>query len=182
MVPIVAALIKAGFSIFGGAIASKGEEFIKDKLGIDVGEMLGSEEGRLKLRQLEMQHQEFLVTAAQASEVREVQYFQEEVKDRASARESNAAIATSVTAPWHQKALMPGMALLVTLGFFFCLGALFYLSAKNIHLDDNSRDILIYAFGIISAGWMAIMNFLFGSSHGSQAKDATIAGLAKGTP
>jgi hypothetical protein len=180
MAPLIAMLVKFGLPLIAGAVASKGEELIKDKLGVDLSGMLGSEEGRLKLKQLEMEHQQFLITAAQQTEARELQYFQEEVKDKASAREADASIQTSAAAPRSRKLLMPLMALLVTVGFFFCLGSLFYLSAKNIHLDDNSRDILIYAFGIISSGWMSIMNFLFGSSHGSQAKDDILGKLAGG--
>lgn len=179
MIPIVAALIKFGLPLIAGAIASKGEEIVKEKLGVDIGAMLNSEDGRIKLKQMEMEHQQFLVQMAQQSEARELVYFQEEVKDRSSAREANAQIAVSEASPWYQKALMPAMAVLVTLGFFSCLGALFWLSSQSIKLDDNSRDVLIYAFGVLSAGFMAIMNYFFGSSHGSQTKDGVLATMAK---
>jgi len=178
MAPIVAMLIKSGLSILGGAVASKGQELIQEKLGIDIGAMLGSEEGRLKLKQLEMEHQQFLITASQATEVRALDYFKSEVEDRKSARETAATVAVS-EAPWYQKMLMPAMAVLVTMGFFFCLGALFYLSAKGIKLDDNSRDVLIYAFGVLSSGFMAIISFLFGSSSSSAGKDKILGALAK---
>jgi hypothetical protein len=179
MAPIVAALVKWGLPLLAGAAATKGEEFLKEKLGVDIGSMLNSEDGRIKLKELEMRHQEFLVNAAQASEARQLDYFKEEVKDRSSARESNAAIATSEAAPWYQKALMPMLSFLVTFGFFACLGALFYLSAKGIKLDDNTRDVLIYAFGVLSAGFMSIMNYVFGSSSGSTAKDRYLGAILK---
>lgn len=180
MAPIVAALLKFGFSALAPAVLARGQEVIQEKLGVDIGAALGTEEGRIKLKQLEMEHEQFLITAAQAADARELEYFREEVKDRSSAREENAKIATAENAPWYQKALMPAMAVMVTAGFFGCLGALFWLSGHNIKLDDNSRDVLIYAFGVLSAGFMAIMNYLFGSSHSSQSKDGVLASIVKG--
>lgn len=179
MAPIIASLIQWGLPLIAGAAATKGEEFIKEKLGVDIGAMLNTEDGRIKLKELEMKHQEFLINAAQQTEERNLKLYQTEVDDRKSAREATAIIATG-DAPWYQKMLMPAMAILVTLGFFACLGALFYLSAKGIKLDDNSRDVLIYAFGVLSAGFMAIMNFLFGSSSGSAAKDKVLGSLLGG--
>ena len=180
MIPLVAAAIKWGLPLLAGAIASKGQELVQEKLGIDLSSALGTEEGRIKLKQLEMEHQEFLINAAQATEARELDYFKEEVKDTQSARTTNAQIATSDLAPWYQKALMPLMAVLVTIGFFGSMFALFWISFNNVQLDDNSRDILIYAFGAMTAGWMSIMNYLFGSSHGSRQSQEALAAIAKG--
>ena len=101
MAPLVAALIKFGFSTIAGAVASKGADVIKDKLGIDIGDALGTEQGRIQLKTLEMQHQEFLVNAAQASEARDLDYFKEEVKDRDSARDRDAGFMTAGMVNWR---------------------------------------------------------------------------------
>lgn len=78
--------------------------------------------------------------------------------------------------------LVPVMAVVVTLGFFGLISTLFYLSAQGIKLDDNSRDVLIYALGVVSSGWMGIVSYLFGSSASSRNKDAVISEIAKGKP
>jgi len=179
LAPLVKDLAKWGFSAISSVVATKGKEVVEEKFGIKLDDMLGSEEGRYKLKQLEIEHEQFLLEMAEKSEVRDLTYFQEEVKDRSSARESNATIAIAEAAPWYQKALLPMIAVLVTTGFFGCLSCLFYLSANKITLDDNSRDVLIFAFGNLTAGWMAIMNYLFGSSKGSTDKDAVLATMAK---
>lgn len=63
MAPIIAALLQQGFSILGGALLSKGKAAVEEKLGIDIDKALGTEEGRIKLKQLEMQHEQWLIEA-----------------------------------------------------------------------------------------------------------------------
>lgn len=63
MAPIIAALLQQGFSILGGALLSKGKEVVEEKLGIDIDKALGSEEGRIKLKQLESEHEQWLIEA-----------------------------------------------------------------------------------------------------------------------
>lgn len=172
MAPLIAALVKWGLPMIASAVMSKGTELVQEKLGVDLTEALGSEEGRIHLKQLEVQHEEFLVNAAMQSD-------KLEVEDRAGARASYTSVATSENAPWYDKSLLPVMSYLVTLGFFGCMGALFYVSITNAKLDDNSRDILIYAFGAMTAGWMTIMNFLFGASRGGRENQAALQDIAK---
>lgn len=177
--PLLKDLAKWGFGAIASVVATKGKEVVEDKFGVKLDDMLGSEEGRYKLKQLEIEHEQFLLEMNEKSEAREFNYFQAEVDDRKSARDSNMQIAVSDASPWYQKALLPGMAFLVTTGFFGCLMALFYLSANKINLDDNTRDVLIYAFGVISTGWVTIMGYLFGSSHQSRQNQEAINSLLK---
>lgn len=65
MLPIVATLISHGLGLLGNAVIAKGKDVIEDKLGINLESALGTEEGRLKLKQLEFDHEEFLIEAAQ---------------------------------------------------------------------------------------------------------------------
>ena len=177
--PLLMELGKWGFQTIASVVTAKGKQVVEEKLGVNLEDALGTEAGRIELKRLEIQHQEFLINAAQQSEAREFEAFKTEVDDRKSAREVNMEIATSDNAPWYQKVLLPFMAILVTGGFFGCLGALFYLSASKINLDDNTRDILIYAFGVISTGWVTIMNYLFGSSANSRTNQDTINKILK---
>lgn len=76
--PIVAGLLKSGLSLLASVVASKGKDIVQEKLGINLEDALGTEAGRLKLKQLELEHEQFLIQAAQASEAREFEYFKVE--------------------------------------------------------------------------------------------------------
>jgi len=58
---IATLLTSAGLNLLKNAFIKKGKKFIEDKLDIDIQEMLGSEEGIRKLRNLELEHEKFLV-------------------------------------------------------------------------------------------------------------------------
>jgi hypothetical protein len=60
------------------------------------------------------------------------------------------------------------LATLVTLGFFGLLGTLFMLDAKNV-------TVLNVMIGSLGTAWVAIINYYFGSSHGSQKKNEMLA-------
>lgn len=180
MLPIIAALAQAGLSLIGNAVLAKGKEVVEEKLGVSLEDSVKTAEGKAKLLELQFKHEEALqqfVVAQREQDLREVEL---DNKNTSDARGANATIATSDHAPWYQKALLPGLAVLITLGFFASLGALISLSVLNVHLDDNSRDVLIYAFGVLSAGFMAVMNFVFGSSAGSRDAQAAVANIARG--
>jgi len=178
--PLLKDLAMWGFSAIASVVAAKGKEVVEDKFGVKLDDLMGSEEGRLTLKKLEIEHQEFLIEMAQKSEAREFEYFKAEVEDRQSARSANAEIATNSNSGVLQRTLLPVMSYVITLGFFGSMGALFYVSLTGAKLDDNSRDILIYAFGAMTGGWMLVMNFLYGSSHGSRAnQEALVVQLSK---
>lgn len=84
--------------------------------------------------------------------------------DRDSARKLQAATNSRV----------PGtLAILITVGFF---GILIGMLGKWLTAADNQA--LLILLGALSAGFGAVLNYYFGSSSGSQAKDATIGKLA----
>lgn len=84
--------------------------------------------------------------------------------DRDSARKLQAATGSRI----------PGaLALVITVGFFGILGGM--LTGKLSVQDNQSLLILL---GALSAGFGAVLNFYFGSSSGSQAKDAMLQRLA----
>lgn len=60
MLPVLAALAKWGLPLVASAVASKGKEVVEQKLGINLDNALGTEDGRIKLKQLEYDHEEFL--------------------------------------------------------------------------------------------------------------------------
>jgi len=64
MLPIVAALAKAGLPILVNAITAVGKDAIEKKLGIDIEDATRTEAGLIRLRELEFQHEEWLVDAS----------------------------------------------------------------------------------------------------------------------
>ena len=91
-------------------------------------------------------------------------YSELEFKDTDSAR--NMQVATLSNIP-------PVLAVLVTLGFF---GILIFMVLSG---DYRPTEPLLVMLGSLGTAWTMIIGFYFGSSHGSQRKDAL---LANSTP
>lgn len=156
MAPIVAALIKFGLPVLASAVAAKGKEVVQEKLGVDLADALGTEEGRFKLRQSEIDHEEFLITSAM--EDRKLDF-----ADTASAREMNSRVQESANAAWLAKNIMPLLALFVVVG-----GGLLLWYTRE-------ADVRTAVVGLMTL----VLGFFFGSSKGSQSKDATISALTQ---
>jgi hypothetical protein len=65
MLPIIATLAAEGLGLLANAVMAKGKDVIEKQLGVSIDTSLQSSEGRLKLKQLEFAHEEFLIEAAQ---------------------------------------------------------------------------------------------------------------------
>ena len=82
------------------------------------------------------------------------------VDDRKSAR----------TMQTETKDILPRLlAISVTLGYF---GIIAYVLVSGLPM--NGSEVLLKLLGTLSAGWTGVMAFYFGSSSGSQKKDAMI--------
>ena len=66
---------------------------------------------------------------------------------------------------WIPRAL----AISVTLGYFGLIASVLISG-----LPLNGSEVLLMLLGTLSAGWTGVMAFYFGSSSGSQKKDAMI--------
>lgn len=171
MVPLVAALIKWGLPLVAGAVASKGQELVQEKLGIDLSSALGSEEGRLKLKQMEMENQQFLVNAAQASEVRDLEYFKEEVADRSSARLRDAEFLKNAKENWRAHVMFT-LAIAVICWMVWIIW-------KTPELNEYVKGIFTLVLGRFLGYLDNIYNFEFGTTRASRVKDNTIERLSK---
>lgn len=91
--------------------------------------------------------------------------------DLDSARKREAEVATSDKAPYLNKIITPVLAASVLLMIFMLFG--FVLFDDGI-IDSTRKDILIYVLGVLSAIATQIVSYYFGSSQGSNAKNAAI--------
>lgn len=172
MLPILAALAKWGLPVLASAIASKGKEVIQDKLGINIEDALGSEEGRIKLKQLEYDHEEFLVKAAQDRAELDLKEFEVEVDDRKSARSRDAEFVKAGTHNYRAD-LMFALAVLLVAGLVWIVWG-----AQDI--NEYTKGVVTLVLGRFLGYLDNIYNFEFGTTRGSRDKDQTITNLTGG--
>ncbi len=171
MAPIIAGLLQAGLPILAKAFATKGSEVIQDKLGVNIPDLLGSEEGRVKLRELELKHAEFLLSLDQADKERELAWFGSEIADKASARVRDSEIVKAA-----------GANLRANLMFAIAVAAILWLVWviwKSADISEYTKGIFTLVLGRFLGYLDNIYNYEFGTTRTSRTKDMTIAKLTK---
>ena len=179
-IPIVLAgllstLAANGLDLLGKAVTAKGKEFVEEKLGVKLEETMKTEEGLLKLKQLELEHEEFLLDVA----VQQANLALESEKlayvDTGNARDSN----TRIQESFHASYLAKNMPYWID-GFiiFATFGMAYFLLFKEI--PTVNKEVFYTAFGSLMTLCMTVVNFHRGSSAKSQSKDDTISKLSKG--
>jgi hypothetical protein len=94
--------------------------------------------------------------------------------DISSARQREVQVQTSEKASWMAKNIQHAIAAgttLITLLFFYIL------IFKPESITSESKDIVLYILGVLSAILTQVYSYYFGSSAGSAAKSVTLAGL-----
>ena len=148
-----------------GAILDIGSKII-DKLWPNPAE---AEAAKLKL--LEMQQTGELAKMANDKELTKAY-----LDDVASARSRESSVATSENAPYLNKIITPILALGVLLATF---GLFAFVLFDSHTIDPTRKDILIYVLGVLSAIATQIVSYYFGSSKGSNDKNAVIDGILR---
>lgn len=148
-----------------GAILDIGSKII-DKLWPNPAE---AEQAKIKL--FELQQSGELAKMANDAEITKAY-----LADVNSARNREAQVATSESAPYLNKVITPLLAigvLVATFGLFS-----FVLFDKGA-IDPTRKDILIYVLGVLSAIATQIVAYYFGSSKGSSDKNTAIDNLLR---
>lgn len=131
MVPIVAWLVQNGLGLLAGAVKAKGQEFVEEKLGVKLDDHMGSEEGRIKLAQIEANREadllEWQVRMAEADLKLET-VIQESVSDRWKADMSSDS--------WLSKNIRP-MVLIFLLGAYslFSVASAFGININQAYVE-----------------------------------------------
>lgn len=162
LAPILTELAKNGLNILAGAITAKGKDVIEEKLGVDIESALTSEEGIFKLKQLEVDHEEFLITAAQE----EAKLNLENTKD---ARNMNVKIQESGNASFLAKNAAYYLDFLIVIATLIMGYILFF-----VEIPEKNMQLLYMAFGSLITMCGTILNFHRGTSNSSKEKDSVI--------
>lgn len=152
----------------GGPLAGVAVSALGKALGVDEvttekvtgllqsGNMTGEQIAAIRMAEIELKKQE---------QENGFKFAELDIKDRDSARQREIAVKDNV----------PGrLAVFVTVGFFSVLA---YLLVNGT--PPQGGEALLVMLGALGAAWGAVVNYYYGSSKGSSAKDATIQSLAK---
>lgn len=178
MIPVLAAivpsLINAGLNILGNAVATKGKDFIEDKIGVNIQNLLGSEEGKIKLAQLENDHQETLQKYALEARAQELEEDRMAYANTDSARKMQIAALAQDDKFSKRFVYYFSGAWSIFASLYIMLITFMVIPTANVRFADT---ILGFILGTVIA---TILNFFLGSSKTSQDKTATIAEAIKG--
>lgn len=174
MIPIVTALLQGGFSLLGNAILSKGKDVIEEKLGVNVDSLLGSEEGRQKLKTLEYENEEMLrqfVLAQREQELREDKMYLDDTKDA-----RNMQVEALRQGDVFSKRFLYYFSMAWSLATAIYIGFITFatIPPANVRFADT---ILGFLLGSVLG---VIFQFFYGSSKNNQNKDETIQTMVKG--
>lgn len=175
LLPLVTKLAENGLNILAGAITAKGKDVVEKTLGVDLESATQSEEGLLKLRELEIEHEEFLVDASLRRAEIDLEEKKADIDNTKSARDMNSRIQESAQAaklakeaPYYLDFLVIGATLiLATILLFNGVPAI-------------NEKLVYMAFGSLLTMCGTILNFHRGTSSSSKSKDESINQLLVG--
>lgn len=175
MVPILAGLLgtlaENGLTLLSGAIQAKGKQVVEDTLGVKIPDA-PTEQDIVNLRQLQFQHEERLLELGIEGAKQELESFKTEVEDRDSARQRDAEFVRHGIRN-NRADLMAFLAVCV-------VGVMVWIIWKDQSINEYVKGIFTLVMGRFLGYLDNIYNFEFGTTRGSQNKDATIKRLSGG--
>lgn len=165
MAPIVTTLMQAGLSILAGAVQTKGKDIIEKKLGVDIGDMLGSEEGKIQLASLEMEHEEELQRLAIENKKVELRELELGIADVDSARKMQVAALSQGDKESKTFIYRFSWVIYISAAVYIAFITFGSIPEANVRFADT---ILGFVLGTILG---QVMQFFYGSSNGSRRKD-----------
>lgn len=172
LAPIVAELAKNGLNLLANAVTSKGKEFVEDKLGVKL-DAKPSEEQLAKLRELEIQHEEFLLDIG-------LKQAEQNLKEMEVLLSSDDSARKMQVAALQQEDLLPKRFIYYFATGWCIFAAIYILGITFSTIPESSVRFADTVLGFVLGTVVSqIIAFFFGSSHRSSAKDATITALSK---
>lgn len=174
LAPIIGALASNGLNLLASAVQAKGQEFVEEKLGVKLDDMVQSDEGKIKLKQLEMEREAELHEFVLAQKEQELRSDEMAYADTANARNMQT-VALQQSDVFSKRFLyyftiIWSIAAMVYIGFI----TFGQIPEANIRFADT---ILGFVLGTVVA---AMFQFFYGTSQSSRNKDDSLAHAIKG--
>ena len=171
---LLSTLAANGLDLIGKAVIAKGKDVIEEELGVNIESSLQTEEGKLKLKELELKHEEFLLKAAKDQAEINLAHQALELDNTKNARDSNVRIQETVNASYLSKNAPYWMDLFIVI-CTFSMGFMILFQ----EVPPANREIFYTMFGSLLTVCLTVVQFHRGSSSRSAAKDDTISNLSK---
>lgn len=174
LTPLATKLFENGLNILGNAVVAKGRDVIEEKLGVNIEETAKSDDGLLKLKQLEVDHEEFLLELDLKKKDQELKEIELSDKNTASARDMNTRIQESANSSDVAKNAAYYLDFIIV-GATLLLAACTYFQT----IPTSNKELVYMALGSLLTMCGTILNFHRGTSHSSREKDKTIKKLSE---
>lgn len=161
-----------GLTLLAGAVKAKGQDFIEKKLDIKLEDHMGTEEGRIKLAQIEMEREADLLEFQLKVAENELAGFKVEVEDRGSARSRDTEFLKRGARNYRADLMF-----LLAVGI---ISLLVWIVWKDQNINEYVKGIFTLVLGRFLGYLDNIYNFEFGTTRGSRNKDSTIEHLSRG--
>jgi hypothetical protein len=168
MLPILAPLLAQGLNLLTNAVMIKGKDWLQEKTGVDLETSSLSNADLLKLKQFEMEHEEELLRLRQEDNKLSVELDKAYLADVGKARDMQ--MTALEQGDQFSKRFVYYFAIFWSALAAMFIGAITFtvIPEANVRFADT---ILGFLLGTIVS---QIIQFFYGSSRSSQAKDALI--------
>lgn len=173
LAPLLTSLASNGLNLIAGAVMAKGKALVEEKLGVDIETEMASEEGRIKLMQLQMQNEKDLRDFMLMQRQQEIDTEKLGYADVAGARDMQK------TALTQEDLFSKRFSYYFAIGWSVVtasyIGAITFgsIPETNVRFADT---VLGFLLGTLIA---TIIQFFYGSSSSSRMKDEKIASVVK---
>lgn len=168
MLPIIGELLAGGFTLLGNAVMAKGKEAIEEKLGVNIDSMLQTDEGKIRLKELEYEREEDLRQFVLAQREQEMRSEQMYLGDTQNAR--NMQVEALKQNDVFSKRFLYWFSIGWSLATAIYIAFITFtpIPESNVRFADT---ILGFLLGTILA---TMFNFFYGTSKSSSNKDEVI--------
>lgn len=165
MAPLIMALVKSGLSLTANALLAKGQDWVKEKTGVnvDLGASTASPEVLLKLKQFELENESELRNMRLEEDKLDVEVFRLELGDKQSARQREVEMAKISAAPWWMPSTVTVLTFVVVIGGGYMLN----------HFESQELR-----FAVVSAITM-VLTYYFGTTASSRRNGEAVRKLAE---
>ena len=171
MLPLIAALAKAGLGLIGDAVLAKGKEVVEQKLGVNLDEALSTPQGRVDLMRLQIEREKELQEFALAKAEQDLKSDAMFLADTQSARGRDVEFLKAGTRNYRAD----GMFVLAV----FVVVWLVYIVWKDQSTNEYVKGIFTLVLGRFLGYIDSIYNFEFGTTRNNRTKDVSIENLTR---